>query len=403
MIALALAALAASAPVPEYTDAITYADGRVLYAEHAYPGKPLVVRESPLAGGPARLVASIPRAGDPREDLEVSLAANAGGYLIAIRAPGSDRVILGGYDGSLRTVVECSPKAGNGLRLQAAAGTSGFAFGGSRCDPEVGVVGAEGTLTPVPGIHSEWGPSLAYAEPYLAVTDNKTVNLIDVTSGARRALDHQAFGTGIGVTVQPDGTVFSGDDGIHAWPLGAAQPHRILRRKDVFRVFAGGGRVFFESIRLPLGLTSDSRDVEIGAPGAGKVFAPLTFDGKHAAFHSQSCHGEYQVTVVDVDAPRTGVVNGCPVRVAQRTLRFGRRWRTTIGVVCPNGCGGELMLTRNDDIVASGRLRLRPSRSVQRVRMRLDERINGRVKVYLGELNGLKVTGPRFVKLSSQP
>jgi hypothetical protein len=55
--------------------------------------------------------------------------------------------------------------------------------------------------------------------------------------------------------------------------------------------------------------------------------------------------------------------------------------------------------TRDDEYIASGKLRLRPSRRVQRVRMRLDERTSGRMKVYLGELNG---SGPRTVKISAQ-
>ena len=283
------------------------------------------------------------------------------------------------------------------------AGTSGFAFAGTRCDPGVGVVGADGSLTPLPDIRSNFGHGLAYAEPYLAVSDLETVNLIDLSTGARRALDHIAFGTGIGLAVQPDGTVYSGNgvfgDGVYVWPPGAAQPHRLFREKGVFGVIAAGGRVFVER-KTSLGLAAGGRVVDIRAPGAGDARKPLAFDGRHAAFHSFSCSDAQQVTVVDVDAPPTGV-DGCPVRVAQRTLRFGRRWRTTIGVVCVNGCRGDLHLTRDDEYIASGKLRLRPSPSVQRVRMRLDERINGRVKVYLGELNGLQVVGPRRLRISS--
>jgi hypothetical protein len=403
MIALALAALAASVPVPDYTDAIAYADGRVLYAEHAFPGKPLVLRERLLGGGPARVIATIPRAGDPREDMEVSLAPNATGYLITIRTPDRDRVIHGGYDGSLRTVVDCVPESGNPAHLAAVAGTSGFAFAGTRCDPDVGLVGADGTLTPLPGIHSNTGHGLALAEPYLAVTDLETVSLFNLDTGERRALDHSAFGTATGLSVQPDGTVVSGNgvfgDGVYVWPPGAARPHRLLREKGTFGVFAAGGRVFVER-EHSLGLIAGGRVEDIVAPGAGDGRKPLAFDGRHAAFHSFACSEAQQVTIVDVDAPRG--VDGCPVRVVQRTLRFGKRWRASLGVVCPNGCRGDLHLTRDGEYIASGKLRLRPSRRVQRVRMRLDERISGRMKVYLGELNGLEVAGPRTVKISAQ-
>ena len=317
MIALAMAALAASAPIPDRIDAVTYTDGRVVYAAHAFAGQPLVLRERPLAGGPPRVIATIPRTGDPRESMTVSLAANAGGYLITIRTPDSDRVIHGGYDGSLRTLVECTPESGNSPHLAAVAGTSGFAFAGTRCDPGVGVVGADGSLTPLPDIRSNFGHGLAYAEPYLAVSDLETVNLIDLSTGARRALDHIAFGTGIGLAVQPDGTVYSGNgvfgDGVYVWPPGAAQPHRLFREKGVFGVIAAGGRVFVER-KTSLGLAAGGRVVDIRAPGAGDARKPLAFDGRHAAFHSFSCSDAQQVTVVDVDAPPAGV-DGCPVRV----------------------------------------------------------------------------------------
>ena len=73
----------------------TYGAGQVVYAEQRGSG-PIHIAAAPRSGALATLSGF-------SEDALVSLAANASGYLVAVRDGEREFVALGGYDGSLRT------------------------------------------------------------------------------------------------------------------------------------------------------------------------------------------------------------------------------------------------------------------------------------------------------------
>src|SRR5262245_10339343 len=112
-----------SVPVPSLPDALAYAPGHVLWATHT-PHGPVVVHQAPATGGPESVLATIPRPHAASEELIVSLAANANGYVLAARdarliptgecgcdypVSEGELVVRGGYDGSLSTLVSCVP------------------------------------------------------------------------------------------------------------------------------------------------------------------------------------------------------------------------------------------------------------------------------------------------------
>jgi hypothetical protein len=129
--------IAGATPVSvAYTDdylELAYAPGRMVVAEREPSGaKAIVVRELRLSDRSQRVLTEIAFEGGPPD---VTLAANGAGYVIGVRGR-SDQVILGGYDGSRRTVVDCvSPGTEDLPRLLVAAGSTGYAFAGAACGP----------------------------------------------------------------------------------------------------------------------------------------------------------------------------------------------------------------------------------------------------------------------------
>jgi len=133
-----------SMPYDEFALAVASAPGRVLVAEpDPFGVKAIVVRELRVSSRADRVVVEIPYEGDERPD--VMLSANASGYLIAF-AGVRERLILGGYDGSLRPLADCPP-APDAAPLRLAAGTTGFAVAEGRCGlPQIATVAPDGTV-----------------------------------------------------------------------------------------------------------------------------------------------------------------------------------------------------------------------------------------------------------------
>jgi hypothetical protein len=462
-VALALLALAAlpagasafapvSVPVPS-RGGVTYAAGRLLWTTHTAHG-PIVVRQRPLAGGAASVLAAIPRAHPSSRAVELGLAANGSGYVVTardLRSAVTDEcgcgehveghlVARGGYDGSLQTVLSCVPAAGADVRaFYPVAGTSGFAFGGAGCGASAPVetIGADGAVTPfaafrLPGNGSGYG--LSYAEPFLAAGSLEGgVRVVDTRDGSARDRRLPARIDATRVAVQPDGTLVLGPgDGapsrVYVWAPDAAAPHAVpgarLSRLGGFR--AAGGRLLFAGPRLGLGLIGlDGAGLTtVGAPGAGGEREPVAFDGRVAAFTSVSCAGRARLTVVDLTepAPPHGSA-GCPVEVRGRRVMFSRRGRGTLRVVCRNGCRGDLSLAldlrrgelsrreldryldrTSDSDLARGRLRLPASARTRRVTVRLARpalallrRHHRRLHAFvsLGENQGPELATPR--------
>ena len=126
-------------------------------------------------------------------------------------------------------------------------------------------------------------------------------------------------------------------------------------------------------------------------PRAGLPRTPLAFDGTTAAFESDACDGSLQVTVVAIaKAPGAQALDGCPVRVAVRTVAFHPSGTGRVAFYCPHGCTGSLHLDIADPrvsarelnaytdfglgspepLLASGSVHLRPGDRPMTVRLR---------------------------------
>jgi hypothetical protein len=349
------AAVAKPASIPYSDDALSvaYAPGRVLVAERDPFGvDAIVVRELKLSDHSERVVVEI--AVQPDERPFVSLVANGSGYLVMLGGV-RDRLILGGYDGSLRTLADCAAARDDSAPPWVLApGTTGFAFSGARCGlPAVATVSPDGIVTPVAGADSATG--LAYAEPYLAIAAPGPGRVVDLASGAERRVPPGLIGTGVAMQVLADGTLAFASDaldgvrhpGLYVWPPGALTPTLLDARAFRTAVAAAAGRVLFDTISVPqiVGLGGGIARA-VNAPGAALPLV-LGFDGTQATLESFSCLGKRQITLVEVDEPpEAGAENGCPVRFAQRAARFGASGRTRVSVRCSNGCRDELMLVQ---------------------------------------------------------
>ncbi len=393
----ALPATAAAAPaaigLPELIDAVTYAQGHALWAEHRPDGSIVVRRSAP--GEPPGVVATLP---GPKDDVSVTLAANDRGYLLTLRSTHVERVVRGGYDGSVSTLLDCAPAAAapqDAPVLEAVASRDGFAFAGARCGgaPGVSLVAPDGTVTALGGVEVGRNYGLAYADPYVAVANPDAVRVIDRSTGAQRSLPSAYVGEGMTVALLADGTLITGPPyqasgvaaGIHAWAPGAASP-RLLNRHGLPAVmYAAGDELFFDDASdLELVSLRGGPLRSVGAPGAGLARNPLAFDGTRAAFMSVSCDGHPQVTVVDVTAARSrDDIDGCPLRLVSRSVSTGRSGRGALGLICRNGCKADVEFAHGsricfDDcpttarapLLATARVRLAPSPGVQFVTVR---------------------------------
>ncbi|MDA0161721.1 hypothetical protein OM076_15715 [Solirubrobacter ginsenosidimutans] len=410
-VALTPAATAAAKPVSvaydESFNAIAYTSGRVLVAEPDPFGAPaIVVREKQLADAGDRVLLEIPYSkGVP----DVSLAANATGFLVALRDDAGDRVILGDYDGRQHAVVDCAapPPADDAPSITVTAGTRGFAFAGARCGPAaVATIGADGTLTPIAGD----GPAprneeLAYAEPYLAIPLQDSVRVIDVTTGAQRRLPPGYVRGDTAVAVLADGTLVMDTStldglprpGLYTWPASAPTPTFVSARGSGATVRAVGRRIVFEADPPRLIDLDAATSRALGAPGLG-LPSLLGFDGRHVALRGFSCSGARQVTVLDLDEPTApGAAPGCPVRFDQTSLRFDRSGRAHTRVLCANGCRAQVSLveqsTEQRPCDALDDTGTHPCRTVARARLNLPSTATAHARTLTFALTG---TGRRL-------
>ena len=411
-----------SVPVPSLPDALAYAPGHVLWATHT-PHGPIVIHQAPATGGPASVLATIPRVHPSSEQLAVSLAANAGGYAVAARdarpiptgecgcdypVSEGELVVRGGYDGSLSRLVQCVPPRNDDEQpeLQVVAGASGFAVAGVRCAAAapIDTIDALGSVAPVAGMTQG---RLSYAEPFLAVHGapagaprTAVVRIFDTAMGTARDLPADPDTRDGLYQALADGTlVISGvRKGIYVWPPGAAAPHLLPGVHGATFGLAGAGHMLFrpaglDDLDAALSLVGlDGAGLRaVGAPGAGIERRPLYLDATTAAFTSVSCQGHAQVTTVDLtDGTPPTAPNGCPVQIQGSTVTFDHKGRGTLRVTCPNGCRSAMQLYIDlearevgarevdryvdkvlDSRLANAKLRLGPSAAPQRVAIRL--------------------------------
>ena len=407
---------ATSIRLPNTIVADTYGGGRVLWAEHQ-GNTPVVIRATP--GG---VLATLPPFSG---DVTISLAANATGYIVGLRDQGRDVVLRGGFDGTLRTVLDCSGKGGDAA-LAVAAGTAGFAFEGARCGvaAPVDLVAADATITPVPGLALNPLADLSYREPFVA---GGALRVLDLADGTHRDIPGEVKHSAL----VADGTLVIGagsvDSGISVWRPGTASPDVVST--DAFPeggLIASETGVVFEAVpraihgqlalaRVPL---AGGGLQPAGAPGVGYPRFPLAMEGNLAAIANYACDGPAQITVVDVtQPPAPGVQYGCPVRLGRGAIG------AKAGVICPNGCKAQLRFTRassgrhrcdhgiptGDDgpalprcpLVATAKLALRPSRRVQRAPLRFTHTRATRVDASLSTSGGSELVGTTHFALKT--
>jgi hypothetical protein len=403
-----LAAAAVSVPVPSTADEVAYAAGRVLWTQRER-GQ-VTVTQTRLDGAPPTVVSL------PGTSGETWLAANATGFVVTLRTERVDRVVLGGYDGSLRTVLECPADLEVPQDLFAVAGATGFAVGGARCrEGQVWTIAPDGTARPA-GVT---GHDLAYAEPYLAAVDDDRVSVLNLADGSRRTL--RDF-TVRALAVLHDGSLVVGSGsetppGIYIWPHGVREPQLVTTSVPVGPLLAAApGAILYEPQdlvrgRAALALTGLGATgiTPVGVPGAGGPREPIAFDGPTAAFEAHSCEGVHQVTIVGPGGRVPGAVDGCPVRLLRGDIHFDRRGRATLRVVCPNGCRTSLRFVREPapgsgcvegtnlcPLMAEARLRLPARQDAQHVRVRLTRALRGRRVRVFAQLASGAFPGPEL-------
>ncbi|WP_028065798.1 hypothetical protein [Solirubrobacter soli] len=377
-LALALTPAAQAKPVslPYSEDflAIAYGSGHALVAEpEPYGAHAIVIRDLAFAQRTDHVLLEVPYAG---KEPDVALAANAGGYLVA----SDGHVVLGGYDGSQKPVLDCA-----GLpRL--AAGGAGFAVAGQACGTVI--VGADGTVTPVDGVTPD---DLAYAEPFLARRFDAETVVRNLATGVERRV----------ATPETDSIALASDGALLAVTSdGLFAEGALLSNRAAGDVAAAGGRVLFDTLATPRVVPLGGGTAHaLSLPGAG-LASVLGFDGVHAAFQSFSCQGARQVTEVAVDEPReAGQIGACPVRIAADRLRFSHDGRATARVTCPNGCRATLELVEQSTesrTIATARLDLPAAKDRHAVAFHLTRAgraLRGRrVEVRISTRGGLGLT-----------
>jgi hypothetical protein len=385
-LALAPGAAAATAPVevpiPASTDALAYGGGRVMWATHRGAG-PVGLFSAQPGGAAPRLIAVIRRYHPSSPDLFVSLAANDAGYIVSLRDARNyavdpsgvevyrgEVVAVGGFDGSLHTVVRCRPgdNADNFSFPDVATAADGqrFAFGGVSCGVPAAIdtVTAAGVLSAVPHAPAVTGSqaielSLAGATlAYMGVGANGSSQLgvSDLASATARRI---AFpGNPEVLAAQQDGTVVAatqfaanGDDLFAAGPTQTFL-HPLLRTPLLGSdrsILLNGGRLLLNSGGFPdLGLADlgGGPVSALGAPGVSGEHALLAFTGDQAVATSTTCLGAAQVTLfaVPATAPATAAGDGCPMTITSTRIAVGPAGRTAVRVACPLGCAGRLVL-----------------------------------------------------------
>ncbi len=374
--------------------AIAYGGGRVVWATSPATG-PVRIYSATPGGGPATLLASVPRE-RPHAGLTVSLAVGEAGYIVSLRDSNSintdpygalifegEVVAVGGFDGSLHTVLRCRPgkasREGEFPPVATAAGDQLFAFAGIACGAPASIdtVTPQGTVTPVPHAprftfnseeHEVEHVNLTLAGSTLAYTASDAhefplVGIDDLASGVHRQID-PVFGGITSLAARADGTVFatgtvfankSERQADHASVFAvdpgqsALRPLTGLLFQETTTVLAGGERLLLDSGGYPdlaLGSVSGQRLGPVGAPGVSGTHKLLAFSGERAVFTSSTCTGGAEVTVLMLPAtgPAGSAADGCPIRVTSTKITVPRSGRAAVRVSCPLGCKGRLSL-----------------------------------------------------------
>ena len=400
MLAVAPVALAAEGPLevplPKgEPGAIAYGGGHVLWATNPATGPVRIFSATPGGGAP-QLLASVPRE-RPDAGLTVSLAAGAAGYIVSLRDSNSintdpygaeifegEVVAVGGFDGSLHTVVRCRPgkasREGEFPPVATAAGDQLFAFAGIACGAPASIdtVTPQGAVTPLSHAprftfnaeeHEVEHVNLTLAGSTLAYTASDThelplIGIDDLASGGYRQIDPAPGSSITSLAARADGTLFA---------TGAIFPSESAKRPDPASVFAidpgqstlqpltglvfhetttvlaGGERLLLDSGGYPdLALASVSGQPlgPVGAPGVSGTHTLLAFNGEQAVFTSSTCTGAAEVTVLTLPAagPAGSAADGCPISVTSTKITVPPNGRIAARVSCPLGCKGRLSL-----------------------------------------------------------
>jgi hypothetical protein len=419
--------------------AIAFGGGRVLWATNPVRG-PVRIYSATPAGGAPELLASITRV-RPGDILAVALAAGASGYIVSLRDSISvnagpygveivegEVVAVGGFDGSLHTVLRCRPGKASRNRefppVATAAADQLFAFAGIACGAPASIdtVTPQGTVTPVPHAprfswnaeeHEVQPVNLTLAGSTLAYTASDAhelplLGVDDLASGGYRQIDPVVGGIA-SLAARADGTVFASGTIFASRNAEQAEPASVfvldpgqtrlrpltgLLSHERDTVLAGGERLLLDSGGFPdLAVASASGQAlgPLGAPGVSGSHRLLAFSGEQAVYTSTTCTGAAEVTVLALPAtgPAGSTGDGCPMSAGSSRIIVGPRGRGAVRVSCPLGCKGRLELRggRRGELEladfaftlpsGSGRVQLRLDREARRFLARHHGRLSG--------------------------
>ena len=374
---------------------VAYGGGRVLWATNPASG-PVRIYSATPGGGAPKLLASIPRE-QRKAGLTVSLAAGPAGYIVSLRDSNSinsgpyggeifegEVVAVGGFDGSLHTVLRCRPgkasREGEFPTVATAAADQLFAFGGVACGAPASIdtVTPDGVVIPLPHAprftwsaesHEVQPVNLTLAGSTLAYTASDAhelpeVGIDDLASGGFRQVQPAPGSSIASLSARADGTVFATGTIFASKGAGAAIPASVfavdpgqtglrpltgLLFHTTTTVLAGGERLLLDSGGYPdLMLASASGQPlgPVGALGVSGTHKLLAFNGEQAVYSSRTCAGAAEVTVLTLPAagPAGSTEDGCPMSVTSKTMTVGPRGRTSVRVSCPLGCKGRVDL-----------------------------------------------------------
>jgi hypothetical protein len=375
--------------------AIAYGGGRVLWATQPASGPVRIYSASPAGGAPI-LLASIRRA-QPNAGLTVSLAAGAAGYIVSLRDSNSfnsdpyggeifegEVVAVGGFDGSLHTVLRCRPgrasREGEFPPVATAAGDQLFAFGGVACGAPASIdtVTPGGVVTPVPHAprftwnaesHEVPPVNLTLAGSTLAYTASDAdelplIGIDDLATGGFEQIDPAPGSSIASLSARADGTVFATGTVFASKNANLAEPASVfavdpgqsglrpltgLLFHTTIALLAGGERLLLNSYGYPdlaLASASGQRLGPVGAPGVSGTHTLLAFNGEQAVYTSSTCSGAAEVTILTLPAagPAGSTKDGCPMSVTSSKITVGPSGRAAVRLSCPLGCEGRLDL-----------------------------------------------------------
>jgi hypothetical protein len=365
------------------------------------------LRATPIAGGPAVTVVSIPRYGSGQDQAQrIEFRVSAAGIVYARTGasyegsktvqefPEFFQVVWVGFDGTSRVLQECTGTAsgtGGGLDIDGRIaswrdGCRGGDIGPilvadtSAAEPPATIAGSRAFGdAQVTGDYVAFDTGFANEPPGVAVVNWRTGQTVTAmrTPGAVGPFDVMADGTLLMIT------------GTNSFTLRAFAPGDTTGRALVgpaatmSRPQVAGGRVALVS-----GAPGCSRRLSLVPVNGGltpvacldAVSDDVAFDGRRLLFTEARCADE-TLSLLDVDEPfAMRPPPRCPVIIAGRTLAVTASGRARVRVKCPAGCSFALGIREPGGNPRYGSFAFSASRSTHVITLRVPSSVRRALK-----------------------